>query len=152
MLSKRANELIISCTRKEVFAKSARISLTEIPLGMEGAKQVVTIGRYTLKKKPGVPGAKSKKFVINCDLFPGNRLRIKNYKELKELAKTDIRVRFLLNNTNISIGLFNIANEHRDLPLPFVIDWIKYKKNLEKNANGELRKDFLKEASESWQR
>lgn len=148
MKSKRANELIIMCTRKEVFAKSTRVSLNEIPLELPGAKKVVTLGRYTLKKKPGVPGAKSKKFVINSDLFGGNRLRVGSYRELVEIGKTDIRVRFLLRNTNISNKLFGIANEHRDLPLPFAVDWIKYQKHLEENANGQLRKNFLWEVQE----
>ena len=144
MRSKFTERLIIQCTPPAVFAKSPRVSLKELPLNLDDTQGVITLGRYTVKKKPGVPGAKSKKFVINSDLFLGNRLRVANYRELVELGKTDIRVRFLLRNTNICKGLFDIANNHRDLPLPFAIDWIKYKKHVQENSKEELKKDFLR--------
>jgi hypothetical protein len=41
--------------------------------------------------------------------------------------------------------LFCVAKHHIDIPLPFGLDVVKYKKHLEENIDGELRKGFLKE-------
>lgn len=148
MKSKRANELIISCTRKEVFARRARVSLKEKQSSQDNL-WVYTSGNYTITRKTSNPSRQGKNFVLNCDLFRCHRLRVASYKEFEELSKTDEKVKWLVNNTNISKDLFRIAKQHRDLPLPFCIDFVKYEKHLKENAeNGEIRKNFLWEVSD----
>lgn len=149
--SKVAQELIIQCTPKKVFAKRMNVNFEEIPLGKSDTPAtnqncVYTSGLYTIKFKPGVPGMETKPFVMNIDFMPGNRLRIGRYSGLEKLADESPMIKWLLRNTTLTKEHFKIAMDHMDTAIPFSLDVVKIRENLKKN--GETRKDFLWEVSE----
>lgn len=149
--SKVAQELIIQCTPKKVFAKRINVNFEEIPLGKGDTPAtnpncVYTSGLYTIKFKPGVPGMETKPFVMNIDFMPGNRLRIGRYSGLEKLAEESPMIKWLIRNTTLTKEHFKIAMEHMDTAIPFSIDVVKLKNNYEKN--GGTRKSFLWEVTE----
>ena len=89
-----------------------------------------------------------KPFVINGDMFNNNahHYRFGSYEELENAAKTDKRVKWLLENTTFKKRLLNIAIDHIDLPIPFTFDVVKYCRRLKKC--GKISKRFLQEEVE----
>jgi hypothetical protein len=149
--SKAAQELIIQCTPHAFKARRALIKFDEMPLepGDHPATNLncaYTSGAYTIKFKPGVPGMEKKPFAFNIDFLPGHRLRVGTYGALEKIAKENIRIKWLIKNTNLSPEHFRIARAHVETPIPFSIDFNLLKEHLTKN--GETRKDFLWEVTE----
>ena len=146
MIGDKAREAIIECTPRAVFAKRPYVKTSELPIVKgeycsPGTDMYITSGIYTLKFKSGVPGYENQPFVIKCDMFVGNRIRISGLKHLAAYGEEDERAKWLVRNTNIDQHLFEVAEQHPDMPIPFCIDFNKLETNLK--AKGETRKNYL---------
>jgi hypothetical protein len=87
-----------------------------------------TSGAYTLKYKP-IPDSDQyafRPYVIKCDLFSGNRIRFANMKDLRNLPEKNAKVKWIIENTNLTSDMLGIAKRHPDMPIPFNLDTVRY--------------------------
>ena len=78
--------------------------------------------------------ASAKPYIICCDLFVdrGDFFRVEGWEELKKLGEKDKRVTFLLEFSTISPEIFDLAYKNEYVPIPFVLDLIRYSQAVEK--------------------
>lgn len=153
MIGDNAKRSIIDNSREKKWQKRALANVNGLPLkaGDNPATNpdcCFTSGAYTLKYKP-IPDSDQfadRPYVIKCDLFSGNRIRFKNYKDLQSLAASINKVRWLLDYTNFSQRMLAIAKMHPDTPIPFSLDTVLYEKKL--RAKGDENWSFLWEVEE----
>jgi hypothetical protein len=94
-----------------------------------------TNGTYELIYRPiskQYTNSKEKPFVVRCDMLKGSKLRVKNYEGLKEIAKKDPVVAWILKWTTLNKDLFNVAKQHYFLPITFTIKYVEYRNHLQK--------------------
>ena len=104
-------------------------------------------GHYEVIYRPYAKQAKHASacpYIIRCDLFPGAKLRVSGYAHLKEIAKTNQAVAWMLKWTTISDKLFRIARVNFSMPITFTIKWIEYVENMKAN-NPDNKHQFIKE-------
>ena len=153
MIGDNAKRSIIDNSREKKWQKRALCDVNGKPLkpGQNPATNpdyCLTSGAYTLKYKP-IPDNDQyadRPYVIKCDLFAGNRIRFKNYKDLVVMATNINKIQWLLDNTNFSQQMLAIAKLHPDTPIPFVLDVVQYEKRLK--AQGDTNWSFLWEVEE----
>ena len=76
--------------------------------------------------------AKENPFIVRCDMLPGAKLRTKDWKTFKGLAKRDPVIAWIIKWTTINEELFKVAKQHYFLPITFTIKYVEYKNHLEK--------------------
>lgn len=76
--------------------------------------------------------AKEKPFVIRCDMLQGAKIRVRSYEALKEIAKDNPVVAWILKWTTLNKDLFNVAKQHFMLPITFTIKYVEYRNHLQK--------------------
>lgn len=155
MIGSRAKEAIIMRSNANALTRRALVRFDSTPI-VKGEDQTnkeeyfFTSGLYTIKFKPKENNmrAKGKPFTINGDMFNNNahHYRFGSYEELVEAAKTNKRVRWMLENTTFRKELLDIAIDHIDLPIPFSLEVVKYYKRLKKT--GRAKRRFLQEEVE----
>ena len=153
MIGDNAKRSIIDNSREKKWQKRALANVNGLPLkaGDNPATNpdcCLTSCVYTLKYKP-VPDSDQyadRPYVIKCDLFSGNRIRFKNFKDLQSIAGSVNKVRWLLDYTTLNSKMLGYAKIHPDMPVPFVLDFEKYEKRLKNQGN--MNKNFLWEVEE----
>lgn len=160
MIGDNARRCIIEASIPKGLFVRARISFANLPLKegetpIENSDLTQTDGLYVVKYLPNKM-FKWGAFLIRSDLFDGGKIRVKNYEDLVERAqKDDInakRFKFLLEWTNISPKLFDIAKEHLALPVPFGFQIEKYYKMILKQKHKRKGLVFRTEEEEEMQR
>lgn len=155
MIGSRAKSAIVMRADANALTRRALVRFDSTPI-VKGENQTkkeeyfFTTGLYTLKFKPNEKNmrCKGRPFVINGDMFNNNahHYRFGSYEELEQAAKTDKRVRWMLENTTFKKRMLNVAIDHIDLPIPFTFDVVKYCRRLKKC--GKISRRFLQEEVE----
>lgn len=69
-------------------------------------------------------------YMLECDMFEGKYFRFADMEDLKEKAKTDKRIAFLLRWTNLNEGLLIQAKQLLQVRLPICFNTVKYERYL----------------------
>lgn len=110
---------------------------------IENRRFFYTNGFYVLKYIPVRRNlSKRKDFLLMGDIIDNRKLRVADYEELKEIAKKNERINFLLKWSNISETTFKIAKEHFNLAIPFAFNVIKYYNYIYKDEKKEKKSVF----------
>lgn len=82
---------------------------------------------YYIKYKPS-PDKKNfgKPFIIVADILPSAKLRFVNYAYLKNYAKKNKHLQWILDNTDLSEELVTLAGENLDLAIYLHFDYVGY--------------------------
>lgn len=153
MIGDNAKRSIIDNSREKKWQKRALANVNGIPLTIGDNPNTnpdccFTSCVYTVKYKP-IPDSDQyadKPYVIKCDLFAGNRIRFRDYKDLVVMAESINKLKWLLNYTTFKQRLLGYAKLHPDMPVPFVLDLEKYEKRMKQTGN--TNKNFLWEVED----
>lgn len=160
MIGDNARRCIIESSIPKGLFVRARVSFKNLPLKegetpIENSDLTQTDGLYVVKFMPSKI-FKWGAFLIRCDLFDGGKIRVKDYKDFLARANKDDangrRFKFLLEWTNISPKIFEIAQGHLALPVPFGFQIEKYYKMILKQNHKRKGLVFRTEEEEEMQR
>lgn len=95
--------------------------------GIEEIGYMATDGNYFIRYLPTNRHGEQlcKKIVINLDL--GRKIRVNNWKEFIKISKEDPLYKFIIEYTNISEELMQMAIDNPLVRIPFCLDMIKIK-------------------------
>lgn len=117
--------------------KRGMVKVSIITDGIEGIPYMLTTGRYFIKYTPTnkYREQRRKKVIVCLDL--GRKIRVDDWEELVRISKVDALYQFVLEYTNISKELMQMAIDNPQIRIPFCLDMIKLKKATEE----QLRKE-----------
>lgn len=168
MIGGKAEQIAVAATgaKKAVFTH-ALINLNSVPVYRSDLLNVNPDVRCTnflfyVKYKPVIPNNKiyglsgtpyqrktDKHYVIVTTFMRRKSLRFKNFFELKQLAKTDKEVAFLLEYTNLDEKMLATARQLLDFPIYFTFDYNRYDRMIRERVikeyypdDEELNKDY----------
>lgn len=109
---------------------------------------------YRVVYKPSFKDCKQNEpYMLECDMFEGKYFRFADMEDLKEKAKTDKRIAFLLRWTNLNEGLLIQAKQLLQVRLPICFNTVEYERYLkdivEKETGVRPEHSMLKNSSVS---
>lgn len=160
MIGDNARRCIIESSIPKGLFVRARFSFEIEPLKegetpIENPNLCQTNGLYYIKYLP-IKLYKWGPFLLRCDLFDGEKIRVADYKSVLGQANGNGEkakfFKFLIEWTNISPKLFEIAKEHYGMPIPFSFKIEKYYRTILKKQNKRKGLVFMTESEREMQR
>lgn len=148
MIGDNAREVIANArllsnpTRMLVNINPQLLKLCETP--ETNPDLVYTTGLYNLtyRKITHTGAINRKKFCLRYDFGKGY-VKFESFRELKEQAKTNEHVRFLLEYTNLQPYMLAIALCNESMQIPVCFDICKYDKKIRKDLSVENENEYL---------
>lgn len=101
---------------------------------------------YFVKYKPE---RKVKPYMVNADVMvpnEGHLRRYRSYEEFEKMGQIDEGIKWIIENTNVSKEMFEIAKENPYMNIPISIDIVKY---TERIGSKKLMNDAMREILET---
>lgn len=143
MIGDLANQVraeIAAQNRSFSIQKRALVNLKSLPL-KEGETPLTNPDlRYTdlnvwVKYKPAVSTQfREKPYVVISDLFPGKKVRVKNWMGFLKLGQKAPEAKWIIDNCDINIGTFGVARGHIEMRIPVGFNACKYLDKIKRKA------------------
>ena len=75
-------------------------------------------------------------YIVRCDMFPGFKVRVSSYEDLKKISKRDKSFAWLLKWSNLSSKMFGLAKMNFGVPISFTANWLEYAEYIKENNPG----------------